>query len=137
MARRKGEPRSSSTGSPLQSRSSRSTRSGDDNRQPRNAPALREIKRLQNTTNLLIPRKSFQDVVRSIVLRIVCQHHFTGTIRWSVTAMEALQEAAEAYLVNFFEDALLCTLHARRVTLMVKDFELTRRMRGPNDVANR
>ncbi len=45
--------------------------------------------------------------------------------------MMALQEAAEAHLVGLFEDANLCTIHAKRVTLMPKDMQLARRIRGP------
>lgn len=51
--------------------------------------------------------------------------------RWQANAMLALQEAAEAHLVSLFEDAYLCSIHAKRVTLMVKDIQLARRIRGP------
>jgi len=50
--------------------------------------------------------------------------------RWQAAALLALQEAAEAYLVHLFEDANLCAIHAKRVTLMVKDVQLARRIRG-------
>lgn len=45
--------------------------------------------------------------------------------------MLALQEAAESHLVGLFEDANLCTIHAKRVTIMPKDLQLARRIRGP------
>lgn len=45
-------------------------------------------------------------------------------------AIAALQEAAEAYLVQLFENANLCAIHAKRVTIMPRDIELTRRIRG-------
>ena len=51
--------------------------------------------------------------------------------RWQATAILALQEAAEAHLVGIFEDAYCCTLHGKRVTLMPKDLQLARRIRGP------
>ena len=51
--------------------------------------------------------------------------------RWQAEAMVALQEAAEAHLVGLFEDAYLCTIHAKRVTIMPKDMQLARRIRGP------
>jgi histone H3 len=41
-----------------------------------------------------------------------------------------LQEAAEAYLVGLFEDTNLCAIHAKRVTIMPKDIQLARRIRG-------
>ena len=50
--------------------------------------------------------------------------------RWQATALQALQEAAESHLVSLFEDAYLCSIHAKRVTLMVKDVQLARRIRG-------
>ena len=51
-------------------------------------------------------------------------------MRFQTAALLALQEAAEAYMVSLFEDSLLCTLHAKRVTLMPKDMALARRIRG-------
>lgn len=59
-----------------------------------------------------------------------------GPLRWQVQAIMALQEvlreshhshivqAAEAYLVHLFEDANLCAIHAKRVTIMVKDIQV-------------
>jgi histone H3 len=46
------------------------------------------------------------------------------------SAILALQEASEAYLVSLFEDSNLCALHSRRVTIMPKDIQLARRIRG-------
>ena len=51
-------------------------------------------------------------------------------MRWQVTALTALQEAAEAYLVGLFEDANLLAIHAKRVTIQQKDIQLARRIRG-------
>ena len=45
-------------------------------------------------------------------------------------AVLALQEASEAYLVGLFEDTNLCAIHAKRVTIMPKDIQLARRIRG-------
>ncbi|NXJ05014.1 CENPA protein, partial [Odontophorus gujanensis] len=50
--------------------------------------------------------------------------------QWQAMALLALQEAAEAFLVHLLEDAYLCSLHARRVTLYPKDLQLARRLRG-------
>ena len=50
--------------------------------------------------------------------------------RASQIAILALQEAAEAYLVGLFEDTNLCAIHAKRVTIMPKDIQLARRIRG-------
>ena len=55
-------------------------------------------------------------------------------MRFQSAALMALQEAAEAYLVTLFEDSLLCTIHAKRVTLMPRDMALARRIRGDSEV---
>lgn len=51
-------------------------------------------------------------------------------LSWQPAALEALQEAAEMYLVHLFEDSNLCAIHAKRVTLQPKDIQLARRIRG-------
>lgn len=53
------------------------------------------------------------------------------------TALEALQEATEMYLVQFYEDSILLAYHCKRVTLMINDMRLLRRLRGRNDIVNR
>lgn len=58
-------------------------------------------------------------------------------LRFQAEALLALQEAAEAYLVGLFEDGQLCSIHAKRVTLMVKDLQLARRIRGAESEALR
>ena len=86
--------------------------------------ALREIRRYQKSTDLLIKKKPFQRVVREIAREL------GGDLRFQSTAVMALQEATEAYMVGIFEDANLCAIHARRVTIMPKDIQLARRIRG-------
>lgn len=51
-------------------------------------------------------------------------------LRWQSQAIQALQEAAEAFLVHLFEDTNLCAIHAKRVTIQPKDLQLARRVRG-------
>ncbi len=51
-------------------------------------------------------------------------------MRFQSQALLALQEAAESFLVGLFEDATLCAIHAKRVTIMKKDFDLALRIRG-------
>jgi len=88
--------------------------------------ALREIRQYQKSTDLLIRKLPFARLVREVT------HQFTSKdFRWQAAAILALQEAAEAHLVGLFEDANLCTIHAKRVTVMVKDIQLARRIRGP------
>lgn len=84
--------------------------------------ALREIRKYQKSTSLLIPKRSFQALVKEIA-----QDYKTG-LRFQSTALLALQEASEAYLVNLFEDSNLCALHAKRVTIMPRDEQLVRKI---------
>jgi histone H3 len=86
--------------------------------------ALREIRRFQRSTELLIRKLPFQRLVREIA------QDFKTDLRFQGAAVEALQEAAEAYLVGLFEDTNLCAIHAKRVTIMPKDIQLARRIRG-------
>jgi len=86
--------------------------------------ALREIRKYQKSTELLIRKVPFARLVREIAQDIKVG------VRFQSAAVGALQEAAEGYLVGLFEDANLCALHAKRVTIMVKDIELARRIRG-------
>jgi histone H3 len=86
--------------------------------------ALREIRKYQRTTELLIRRLPFQRLVREI------SQDWKTDIRFQSSALLALQEASEAYLVGLFEDTNLCAIHAKRVTIFPKDMQLARRIRG-------
>lgn len=109
-----------------------------------------ERERKQKSTELLIRKLPFQRLVREIAQELAHDGH----IRFYSQALLALQEAAEAYLVNLFEDVNLCAVHgmrcpsspefwwcflsrsvhwacaAKRVTIMPKDVQLARRIRG-------
>ena len=76
--------------------------------------ALREIRRYQKSTELLIRKLPFQRLVREIA------QDFKTDLRFQSSAVLALQEASEAYLVGLFEDTNLCAIHAKRVTIMPK-----------------
>ncbi|KAK9764741.1 histone H3.1 [Basidiobolus ranarum] len=86
--------------------------------------ALREIRRYQKTTELLISKLPFQRLVREIASR------FKTDLRFQGSAIAALQEATEAHLVTLFEDTNLAAIHAKRVTIQPKDIYLARRLRG-------
>ncbi|KAI3823223.1 hypothetical protein L1987_04656 [Smallanthus sonchifolius] len=86
--------------------------------------ALREIRKYQKSTELLIRKLPFQRLVREIA------QDFKTDLRFQSSAVAALQEASEAYLVGLFEDTNLCAIHAKRVTIMPKDMQLARRIRG-------
>ncbi|KAL2039158.1 hypothetical protein N7G274_008207 [Stereocaulon virgatum] len=90
--------------------------------------ALREIRRYQRTTDLLLLKLPFSRVVREIGLSLL---PIDGQgLRWQSQAIQALQEATEAFIVHLFEDTNLCAIHAKRVTIMQKDIQLARRIRG-------
>lgn len=86
--------------------------------------ALREIRRYQKSTELLVRKLPFQRLVREVA------QEYKTDLRFQSSAVLALQEAAESYMVGLFEDTNLCAIHARRVTIMTKDMQLARRIRG-------
>jgi histone H3 len=80
--------------------------------------ALKEIRKYQKTTDLLIRKRPFQRMVREL-----CKVK-NGDMRFQASAIVAFQEAVENFLTNLIEDAYRCVMHARRVTLMPKDIRL-------------
>ena len=86
--------------------------------------ALREIQKYQKFTGFLIPKKNFSLCVRDATEAGFPKHN----IRWSKQALCALQEMTEAYLCRTLEHANLCSIHARRVTIQVRDIQLARRL---------
>ena len=94
-------------------------------RKRRNHPgtvALREIRRYQKSTEFLIRKLPFQRLVRETVEDF-------RPFRVASLALKALQEATEAYITTLMEDANMCAIHAKRVTVMPKDIQLARRIR--------
>lgn len=81
-------------------------------------------KKLQKSTKLLVPRRPFSRLVREV------SQDFKGDIRWKSVGVHATQEAAEAYLVGLFEDTSLAAVHCKRCTIMPKDIQLVRKIRG-------
>ena len=91
----------------------------------RNKPgvcALREIRRQQTNTDLIIPRRPFQRLVREIA------QGYKQDLRFQKSALDALQECAEAHLISLFENVQLASIHAKRVTIMKKDFDLIKQL---------
>ena len=86
--------------------------------------ALREIRKYQKSTDLLIAKLPFQRLVREIA------ENLKTDLRFQSSAVLALQEASEAYLTGLFEDTNLAAIHAKRVTILPKDIQLARRIRG-------
>lgn len=88
--------------------------------------ALREIRRYQKSTELLIRKLPFQRLVREVA------QDFHKDLRFQSHAILALQEASEAYLTSLFGDVNLCAIHAKRVTIFPKDMQLALRIRRKN-----
>jgi histone H3 len=89
--------------------------------------ALREIRRYQKSSDLLIRKLPFSRLVREIA------QDFKGDLRFQSASVLALQEACEAYLTHLFEDTNSSAIHAKRVTIMPKDIQLARRIRGEKE----
>ncbi|KAL5276182.1 cid family protein [Megaselia abdita] len=87
---------------------------------------ITNIMKLQRSTNLLIPRLSFGRLVKEVL----CEVTNIPNIRVTPEFLEAIQQSAELYLAQFFQDAYLCTCHRDRVTLIPKDLQLAKRLRG-------
>ncbi len=106
--------------------------------------ALREIRRYQKGTELLIRKAPFQrlvcEIMQDLPHKVITKgsrtfvipigHHYIKPKRMQSTAMLVLHEAAEYYLVDLFEWTNLCTMHAKHVTIMPKDMQLARRIHG-------
>ncbi|KAJ1379869.1 Histone-fold [Sesbania bispinosa] len=86
--------------------------------------ALREVKKYQKSTELLIRKLPFQRLVKEITQDVKIDFQFQSN------TVDVLQEAVEAYLIGLFEDTNLCAIHAKRVTIMPKDIQLARRIKG-------
>ncbi|KAF4810995.1 histone H3-like centromeric protein hH3v [Colletotrichum tropicale] len=118
--RRKSRQSDVQPGDPIPNRGKRRYRPG--------TVALREIRKYQSGTDLLLRRLPFSRLVREIAESVIPRDQ--PPMRWQSHAIQALQEAAEAFLVHLFEDTNLCAIHAKRVTIMQKDIQLARRIRG-------
>ena len=96
--------------------------------------ALREIRQYQRSTENLIKKTPFQKLIREISQEYRICPDGPGTpsvqVHFQSTAIAALQEAAENFIVGFFEDVNLLAIHARRVTIMPHDICLALRIRG-------
>ncbi|CEL95735.1 unnamed protein product [Vitrella brassicaformis CCMP3155] len=88
--------------------------------------ALREIRKHQKSTELLLRKLPFQRLVKELA------QDFKTDLRFQSQAVLALQEASEAHMVGLLEDSNLCAIHAKRVTVMPKDIQLAKRIRGEN-----
>ena len=84
--------------------------------------ALREIRKYQKSTDLLLRKLPFQRFVREVTQNV------RGDLHFQATALATSQEASEAFLVGLMEDSNLCAIHARRVTIMPKDLQLSRQI---------
>lgn len=89
--------------------------------------ALREIRKYQKSTDLLLRKLPFARLVKEIAEQYIGLNY---GLRWQSNAVLALQEASEAFLIHLLEDTNLCAVHGKRVTIMQRDIQLARRLRG-------
>ena len=87
--------------------------------------ALREIRRYQKKIDLLIPKAPFSRLVKEIMTDVCSRSDF----RIRKTAMEALQEASEAYIVEALDDANKIAIHSKRVTIFPKDVQIVQALK--------
>ena len=85
--------------------------------------ALRQIRKYQKSTELLIRKLPFQRLVKEVV-----QKMFKDNYRFQSTALLALQEASESFLVTMFEQCNYIAIHGKRVTVQKKDILLWKRL---------
>ncbi|XP_076160892.1 uncharacterized protein LOC143143485 [Ptiloglossa arizonensis] len=132
MVRQKSDPRLYN--SDTNTDTSRTSDMVDKSRRKRHRQmrVLQEIRHFRNTVNFLIPRLRFARLVKEIVEQFSLKH----VTRIQSTAMEALQEATEVYLIQFFEDCNSVAISAKRITIMLRDMHLIRLLRGPLDPGN-
>ncbi|KAI9042014.1 histone H3 family protein [Aspergillus affinis] len=90
---------------------------------PRGAVALKKIRQYQKGSQLLLRKLPFGRLVKEISKRI------RANMRWQASAIEALQEACEAMLVTEFELTNLAAIHARRVTIQLRDMKFIQQIR--------
>mmetsp|Transcript_86549 Transcript_86549/g.220538 ORF Transcript_86549/g.220538 Transcript_86549/m.220538 type:complete len:149 (+) Transcript_86549:87-533(+) len=117
----KGKAKAAAADAPRRRRAEQAPASQSSSKKPR---VMQEIRKFQKSEELLIRKLPFQRLVREVTLGI------NENLRFQATAIQALQEASEAYLVGLFEDTNLCAIHGKRVTIMPKDLQLARRLRG-------
>lgn len=86
--------------------------------------ALREIRKYQKTTDLLIRKLPFQRMVREVA------SEYKADVRFQSSSILAIQESLENYLTGLFEDGNKCAIHAKRVTLMAKDLHLVSKIKS-------
>jgi len=110
------------------------TTAASTSRRKRQTLVLQEIRKLQQSTDLLIRKLPFQRLVREITGNVVASrpHDLKNTddMRFQSAAIGALHEASESFLTQLFEDVNICAIHAKRVTIMPKDVMLALRLRG-------
>lgn len=80
----------------------------------------------ETNSRLEIPKRAFSTLVQDVVQTMFP----TQGYKFSLRGIAALHVASEDYLIGLFEDSYLCALHAKRITLMKKDMNLARRLRG-------
>ena len=87
--------------------------------------AQKQIKQYKKAKRLVFNKNNFQALVQEISDAIS-----GGEYKWSKSSSEALQQITEDYAIGILEDSNYCANHGNRITLLVKDIQLARRIRG-------
>lgn len=85
---------------------------------------VRDLKKYRNSECLVLPTAPLRRVCTDILKKTKSACHL------SQDAMEALQQAAESFLIGLFKDTQLCALHVKRSTIRAEDMQLCRLLRG-------
>ena len=88
--------------------------------------ALREIRKMQKSTTPCIPFAPFTRFVKEIAHELAPKKQY----RFQESAIQAIRESAEKHIITLMEDANLCAIHAKRITIQPRDIMLARRIRG-------
>ena len=89
-----------------------------------NSARISETREMKS--RLEISKKAFSALVQDVVQTMYPNQGY----KFSLRGIAALHVASEDYIIGLFEDSYLCALHAKRITLMKKDMNLARRLRG-------
>ena len=127
MARTKASAKKSAGGKSPKTKSKKAKKSGGKGGKRKFKPgtvALREIRKIQKSGALLVKKAPFQRLVRAEVAPM------KSSCKFKPSALAAVQEAAEAYATSTLEGAVMLQLHRKRKTLIKKDIEYVRRIKG-------
>ncbi|MCO5551245.1 hypothetical protein L7F22_004744 [Adiantum nelumboides] len=88
---------------------------------------LREIRASQKSTELCVPKLPLQRLIREI------SDNWQLGYRWKSSAMLCIQEVAEDFLIEIFNDMCVLAAHSKRTTVMMSNINTLKRVRWSYD----